>query len=163
MSGRRPMHTEQLLQEVENTFPFVQKPKGIEISFHKDDCLLCRYLREDLEEYDQPEIPQAGIQEVHTEMSCLSATGWRWVLPSYLRQSLAAAGDIYDNETEFLIYNLGPAPEYQPETLERLSALNPQQIACLIHFLEWCSDHEHWSGYCPEEIHRGLAFLREIA
>jgi hypothetical protein len=157
------MHTEKVLKEVEQAFPFVQKPKGIDISFHRDDCAHCQYLRGDLEEYDQPEIPRAGIRAVHSEMSCLSAAGWRWVLPSYLRQSLANTGDIYDTETEYLIYNLGPDQKYQTETLERLSALNSQQIACLIHFLEWCADHEHWSDYCPEEINRGLEFLRSVA
>lgn len=157
------MQTRQLLQAVENAFPFVPKPAGNELSFHQDDCLQCEFLRNDLVKYEQAELPAEAIRDVHMDMSCLSAAGWRWVLPSYLRQSLTTPGDIFDSETEFLIYNLAPEPRFQTETLERLSALNPQQIACLIIFLEWCADHEHWSDYCPEEIHRGLEFLRRLA
>jgi len=56
MLGEHLMHTEQLLREVENAFPFVPKPTGDGLSFHKDDCLQCKFLRNDLAKYDKPEI-----------------------------------------------------------------------------------------------------------
>lgn len=78
------------------------------------------------------------------------------LLPQVL---LDQRGRSFSMETEFLIYNLGPAPEHQAEARERLSALNQDQINCLLNFLLWCEEHEHWSTYCPEEIRRAIEFI----
>jgi len=160
------MNADSLLIEVENTFPPIDKPKGLDLSFHKDDCPHCEYLRQDLEVFEGRELPPQALREIYSEMSCLSAAGWRWALPSYLKHCLkvplAVALHYNDGETEFLIYNLGPKEEHQAETIERLSLLNQSQIDCLIHFLEWCSVHEHWSNYCAEDIQRALAFMHTV-
>ena len=156
------MKTEELSLKIEEVFPFVEKPKGINISFHKDECPHCIYLRGDLEQYTGKELPPAGILEIHQEMSSLSAEGWRWALPSYLRFCLTEEALHNEMETEFLIYNLSPGKKYQDETLERLTALTSEQIKCLILFLGWCKSHEHWGEYCPDEIDSGLKFLSSI-
>lgn len=156
------MNTEKLREEIENNFPFIDKPEGKSISFHKDDCYHCVYLRRDLEVYDSKEIPPAAIRHIHQEMSCLSSEGWLWVLPSYLRFCLTDEAAYNQFETEFLIYNLSPDIEYQSETIERLEALSIEQIKCLISFLEWCQSHEPWSEYCPEAIEAGIKFLSTL-
>lgn len=156
------MNTDQLKQEIAEVFPLVDKPQGLEISFHKDDCTQCRYLRDDLAEFTGRELSPEGIRCIHHEMSCLSSAGWRWALPSYLRYSITQEAVYHQTETEFLIYNLRPELKYQVETLKRLSALNSMQIKCLIHFLEWCQEHEHWGNYCSEDIPPGIAFLSTI-
>jgi hypothetical protein len=92
----------------------------------------------------------------------LSAKGWRWILPSYLRHCLNVDSTYDDMETEFLIYNLRPDLKYQKDTMSRLSLLNRRQIECLILFLEWCSSHSHWSTYCPDDITQAIAFMRTI-
>ena len=149
-----------LLQEIENVFPFVEKPKGIDLARHKDDCLHCKFALHDIEEYTEAVLPKAGLLKIFNEMSALSPQGWCWVLPSYLRHCIKITV-FYDNmETEFLIYNLGPAEEFHAEAIERFSLLNKEQISCLIHFLEWAETHEYWSTYCPEEIQKGLEFLK---
>jgi hypothetical protein len=153
------MNIEHLKKEIESAFSFVDKPKGLALSFHKDDCHQCGYLREDLAAYKGKELPEEAIREIHQEMSCLSAQGWRWALPSYLRYCLTEQAKYTQMETEFLIYNLAPELKYQLETKQRLSALNKEQVQCLIHFLEWCSEDEYWGQYCPEEISSGIAFL----
>ena len=154
------MNTEALLIEVERVFPHVEKPKGLALSFHKDECAQCQYLRQDLEPYGEPELPPQALRAIYNEMSSLSAEGWRWALPSYLKHCLAVTNTYDDSETEFLIYNLGPALQFQAETLQRLAALNRKQIDCLIHFLEWCSEHEHWGEYCSGNIEQALSFMR---
>jgi len=157
------MNTETLLQEVEKTFVPVKKPSGFAISFHKVGCDECDYLRNYLEVCTDPLLPPEAIRYMHGELSCLSAKGWRWVLPSYLHHCLAADSTTDgDQATEFLIYNLGPDLKYQKETMQRLSLLNLKQIDCLIHFLEWCAQHAYWSTYCPENITNGLAFMRAL-
>ncbi len=156
------MNTEELLREIAITFPPIEKPNNLVISFHKDECFQCEYLRKDLSEFYGTLLPVKAIRTIHQEMSCLSAQGWRWVLPSYLTHCVSVKTVSDDMETEFLIYNLGPSQQFQDETLERLSALNFPQIDCLIHFLEWCSAHEHWAAYCPEDIERALSFMRTV-
>ena len=153
------MTSAELLAEVSKVFPHVEKPKGLELSFHKDACSLCQYLRRDLQAFSGRELPARGLRIIYNEMSCLSAAGWRWALPSYLRRCLAATGTYDDYETEFLIYNLGPKSEHQAETIQRLADLNDEQIACLVHFLGWCAVHPHWSDYCPDSIARAQSFL----
>ena len=156
------MSTEQLLKEIEAAFPFVEKPKGLDLSFHNESCFQCSELRSDLEMYCEKNIPNKVIRIIHQELSCLSADGWRWVLPSYLRYCVTREASYNQTETEFLIYNLAPSLEYQNEAIERLSALNAEQRQCLVHFLEWCKRHDHWGQYCPNEISKGIEFLSTI-
>ncbi len=157
------MKAETLMQEIEAAFPYVDKPKGLALSFHKDDCWHCRELREDLEPYSGKEVPAEVIRYMHQDMSCLSAQGWLWALPSYLRVCIAQEGDYDAMETEFLIYNFAPKEEHQEETRQRFSAFNRAQVQCLVHFLEWCGEKEHWSQYCPEDISTGIAFLSTLS
>ena len=155
------METQTLLQEIDALLPPVPKPVGTAISFHESECAHCEYLRNYLAQYTAPELPDEAIRYLHQEMSCLSARGWRWVLPSYLRRCLTQ--DLYDPvETEFLIYRLGPSAEHENEMRERLSALSQQQVGCLAHFLEWCRAHPHWSEYCGDDIERARAFIRSV-
>ncbi len=94
-------------------------------------------------------------------MSCLSAAGWRWALPSYLKRCITQ--DLHDPiETEFLIYNLSPGEEHKAESEQRLSKLSLEQLDCLVHFTEWCNEHPHWSEYCPEEIPMAFEFLNSV-
>ena len=153
------MNTENILNEVERTFTFVAKPKGALVSFHQDDCFQCKFLRKDLLAYKGRELPHEAIRCMHQDMSCLSASGWSWALPSYLRYCLTKEPCSANMETEFLIYNLGPTPEHQAEARNRLSALNQEQINCLLNFLHWCEKHEYWSTYCPEEIQEAIEFI----
>ena len=153
------MDTESLLHEIESEFPLVEMPPDIELSFHKIDCAQCEYLRNDLSEYRNKEITGKEIRSIHQEMSCLSAKAWRWILPHYLKFCLTPEAAYNTMETEFLIYNLGPDLKYQKDTLQRLSQLSKNQISCLIHFLDWCSNQYPWKDYCPEDIAKARSFL----
>ena len=149
-----------LLKEIESAFPLVEMPPGIEIPFHKDGCIECDHLREDLEEYRGKEITGEAIRLIHQEMSHLSAKAWRWILPHYLKFCLTPEAEYNRMEAEFLIYSLGPNLKFQAETLQRLLILNRDQMNCLIHFLEWCLNHQYWKEYCPDDINRAINFLR---
>jgi hypothetical protein len=158
------MNTERLLKEIDEVFPLVEKPVGVELSFHKDDCGHCVYLRRDLEKYTEKALSADVIHIIHDEMSSLSAKGWRWALPSYLKYCITVNVTDYvdDRETEFLIYSLSPSKEFENETIEHLSELNKEQIECLIHFLEWCQNHQYWSDYCAENLANSIIFLKKL-
>ncbi len=154
-----------LNQRIKQNFPYVDKPEDSELCFHeKGTCWKCDDLREELAECNGQKLTGASIRDIHQEMSRLSAKGWRWMLPSLLRYSLTQESLQNQSEVEFLIYELGPAPEYIDETKQRLSCLNDNQIACLIEFLKWCRDSEGspWAGYFNKNINRAIKFLVKI-
>ena len=156
------MKTEYLAQELEKVFPFIEKPKGIDLSFHKDDCFHCRYLRNDLKDFKGNQLSKDGIRELYNDMSCLSASGWAWVFPSYLRLCLNQEASYFANETEFLIYNLGPEKKYKEETMQRLSCFSSQQLKCILHFIGWWQNNEHWAQFCDRELEQANEFISEL-
>jgi len=153
-----------LMSEIEKYFPFVDKPKGKELSFHPYSCWKCNDLREELEPFCEQQLPVEAIRSIHQELSRLSAKGWRWILPSFLRYAVSKEAAQSQMEIEFLIYELGPDKEFQEEVLERLSMMSQNQIDCLILFLQWCQlpEQSQWSTYCPKEIKKALNFLKQI-
>jgi hypothetical protein len=155
------MDTQALLEEISSELPPIPKPHSRAIPFHRDGCGHCELLRDDLEQYTEPTLPPEAIRYLHDEWSCLSSQATRWVLPSYLKHCIVQ--DTYDGlETEFLIYSLRPAPQYEADTRQRLRGLKAGEVTCLLHFLEWCSVHPHWSTYCPEDIALAIQFVRSI-
>ena len=89
----------EILEKIESTFPFVDKPKGLDLSFHKVGCIKCEIIRRHLAEYTQPHLPFEALRYLHSEMDCLSAKGWCWVLPSLLRHCVTAEATFDDVET----------------------------------------------------------------
>jgi hypothetical protein len=152
--------TATLAQEIDEAFPFVDMPPIAELIAR--DCTDCEYLAEELERYKGRDINGDAIRLVHQELSHLSAEGWRWILPHYLRFCLTAEAEYNRMETEFLIYNLGPDLEFQTDTTQRLSLLTTDQISCLIDFLAWCQNQEYWKEYCPDNINKAIGFLRTL-
>ncbi len=156
------MQTQKLKILVEEAFPFVDKPKGLDLSFHKDDCSHCHFLRKALESHVSRELSASGIREIFSEMSCLSSEGWLWVFPAYLRLCLKQNASAQSDETEFLIYNLGPSTEFEEETKQRLSGFNRKQLACLLAFVNWLQENEYWSSYCGKELAVAKTFLSSL-
>jgi hypothetical protein len=153
------MDADTLLQEITMVFPQTEMPSLSELISHGHDCPVCNDLQEDLEQYMGKEITANVIRMIYLDMSHLSAKGWRWILPHYLKFSLTPEAEYSRMETEFLIYKLRPAPEFEEATEQRLSALDDVQFACLIHFLEWCLNQPFWRAYCPNDIKSAISFL----
>src|SRR5690242_2288221 len=127
------MNTEELLTEIHAAFPVVEMPDELELPFHTDGCWQCGYLVRDLEEVRGKTMDGNVISLIYQEMSCLSAKGWSWALPHYLRYCLTAEAEYLQRETESLIYNLDPGEQFELETRKCMSLLNERQIRCLIH------------------------------
>ena len=159
MSISRP-DTQRLAAEIDLAFPIEEMPPGRELPFQTLDHFEAEHLVNDLEHFRGRPVDGAAIRLVHQEMSHLSAKGWRWILPHYLRFCLTAEAEYNRMETEFLIYSLGPDLPFQRDTLQRLSLLTAVQIECLVHFLEWCFADEYWRNYCPNQITKAVDFLR---
>lgn len=152
-----------LFVEIESVFKLIEMPNADELTFHKVHCAECDDLREELLLCRGKSITGETIRLIHQELSLLSAKAWRWILPHYLKYCLTPEAEFNQMETQFLIYNLGADIQFQAELSQRLSLLNKDQILCLIHFLEWCSDQEYWQEFCPDSISRGINFLKHLA
>ena len=69
------MDTVALLEEIDRVFPLVAKPGGDLIMFHQSGCYECEGVRNDLEQYSEPSLPDNAIRYLHNDMTCLSADG----------------------------------------------------------------------------------------
>lgn len=90
-------------------------PEQRNLRFHPDGCAQCQYLSEYLDEHRGHIVDGAMVRYLHQEMPCLSAVGWAWALPHYLRYCLTPEAEYNKMETEFLIYNFGcagPMPDF---------------------------------------------------
>lgn len=145
-----------LLNKIDAAFPVVEMPAKDQLVFEKYKGGECDEIAEDLE---QPLASDEVVKIVCRNLSCLSAKGWVWVLPFYLKYCLSEKAMTNRTETEFLIYNLSPAPEFVSDTNQRLRELNNQQIRVLIYFLEWCLSNEYWKEFYRCEIEGALTYL----
>lgn len=156
------MNVENIKEEILNTFEFIAKPKQGAFVAHRDNCSECQYLREAMDSYNEMELPPQALRYLHTELSCLSAVGFQWVFPSYLRYCVSDVAILYREdhlETEFLIYHLSPELKFQSDLIRKLSILESNQINCLISFIEWCQGCEWWAEYCPDNLSKAHDFL----
>jgi hypothetical protein len=151
-----------LLREIGSVLPTVPKPAGSALSFHPADCMQCEFVHRDLEQYQDQFLPDEALRSLRGELTLLSAEGWRWVLPSYLARCVTQDPECDPMETEFLIYSLGPDPEYKDDAVSRLGHFTIPQLMLLLHFLEWCAEHPHWSEYCPEDIAKAQTFVSQL-
>jgi len=154
--------TTELLKEIEAAFPPREMPVHDSLVFHQADCLHCEYAREDLEDIRGKDVTRDVLRWFHNDLGCLSAETTRWMLPYYLKFGLTPEALNDGIETEFLIYNLSVSVENNHDTLQRLSLLNRAQITCFMHFVEWCSNQDHWRAYFPDDLEKAHAFLKSV-
>ena len=155
------MDTATLLREIEIAFPPVPKPSPDNITFHGKGCFQCQFLREELEGYTEPTLPDEAIEYLVNELTLLSPQATRWVLPSYLRRCITMDPQT-GAETEYLIYTLSPGPEFHEEIREQTKLLCVDQLKVLLHFVEWCAVHPEWSTYCPDNIASARSFVSTL-
>jgi hypothetical protein len=154
------LSTQALLQEIETAFPILEMPSTDSLVIHDASCPDCSDLLIDLESWRGQAITDDEIRLIHQNLSHLSPSTWRWILPHYLRFCLTPIAEYNRMETEFLVYALSPEPEFVEVTWNKLSLLSEKQLACLVWFFEWLANHHFWREYCPENIVSALRFLR---
>ncbi len=161
VNAHKNMTENTMLKEIESAFSLLEMPLPTEVLFSNKN-LEHALLIGDIEEFRNKPITGEFIRLIHREMSHLSPKFWRWILPHYLKYCLTAEAKYNRMETEFLIYSLAPALEFETDTTRRLSLLSRSQIMCLIHFLEWCLIDRYWQDFCPEELRKAIDFLHTI-
>ncbi len=159
MQQMKSLDSLELLERIESTFPIVEMPASEELPFATLNERLAGDLIRDLEEFRGKVVTVALIRGVHQEMTHLSPQAWRWILPHYLRFCMTPEAERSRLEMEFLIYNLRPRAEFQHATLERMSLLTEDQVACVLTFLRWCLNSSFWMEYCPDDISEAIGFL----
>jgi hypothetical protein len=153
-----------LITEINRVFPSVAKPADHDLVVHANDCVQCEWTAKHLSQFTGPILPRDALRGLKSEMSCLTTAGWRWALPSFLRNCLSdeTISPIDDDETEFMIYFLGGVETSQSDATAALRPLSDAQISCIVHVLEWCGANPQWSEYCGGDIERAIRFLRYL-
>ena len=151
-----------VLAIVERAFPYVERPAEAEIPFHMDACSNCEMVIRDLRNYPGEQLPFSAVRWFHSDLSSLSAKATAWILPVYLRFVLTAEDARDPLPTQFLIYNLSPAPEYEVETRTRLSMLNIDQLEALQAMVGYWKRDPHWSDFSGDSLDRAADFLSDL-
>ena len=152
----------EFLQSIEKAFPYQTRPSEGELPFHDDGCYHCEMTVRELVKYPSPELPAPAIRYLCDELGTLSAKAIVWVLPSYVRHVLTAEDERDPRPTEFLIYNLSPAPQYAAETREQLSRLTIEQLRALLAIIERWQGDPRWNDYWKTDLMGASTFLRTL-
>lgn len=152
--------TQTLADEIAAEFPILPMPPAARLVVA--GSIGGQFLIDELEMYRDKQIDGHAIRLVHQELPHLTAEGIQWVLPHYLRFCLTPEAQYNREETEYLVYHLGPSLKFQGDTAGRLSLLSSAQVRCLIDFLQWCGSDDYWREYCPEDLKRVEAFLATV-
>ncbi|WAC43781.1 hypothetical protein OU997_16220 [Pseudomonas sp. SL4(2022)] len=138
------LNKEQLLNLVDEAFPFVGKPSDSELMYFDDSDWRCKFIKAHMQAYTGPSLPKDGVIYLHSELSNLSAKGMQWFLPSLVR-AIIRCTDKYDTLTECLINDL-ESDESRVQNIDvRYGTLSKAQIQCLESTLEYISEqHGHY-------------------
>ena len=118
-------------------------------------------LADEIQEYEARPVTIDLLRLAHQNLRKLSPDAYLWFVPHYLKLCLTDEGKYSSFEAEFFVYSLSPAGESDTSIDIRLSALNADQIRCIVEVLSWMLTDEFWGVHCPEQIHSALEFLEK--
>ncbi|WP_141291854.1 DUF6714 family protein [Ideonella azotifigens] len=136
-------------------------PDPIEGILHDPKCPECSELVNDLQSTPCC-VGGELIRKLYQELSHLSATGWMWILPIYLRYCLSDEAIYNRFETEFLIFNLSPNEIFKGDVRGRLAFITDDQLQVLIDLLIWLHSDEYWEDRWGGRIMAGVDFLTKL-
>ncbi len=58
----RTVEKQEVISEIERTFPFIEKPRREDIPFHSDHCSHCEFTLLELDKYSGKELPEEAIR-----------------------------------------------------------------------------------------------------
>ena len=124
-----------LAMQLRAAFPPVSRPADAELTVHGEDCFYCSALIDEFKDEREGTFSTERARWLVGELSLLSPSGFRWVLPSYLAAIFADDAD--QDLGEFLAYHFcgDPRPDEAAERDARVRMLSEDQIDCLIQIL----------------------------
>ena len=162
------MEIKQLISEIDTFLPPIKRPKEIYNSESRGQDF--EDFKKYLDQYQEDELPSEVIESIYNDLVYLSSSGWRWVMPYYLKQCLKKATQSYNSsseylannsETEFLIYNLYPSEEFEDHKTKWFKDFSEQQLLCFVHFLEWCGQYPHLKSFWSKDIPKGIELINK--
>lgn len=134
---------DEIIAEIHQFFPFVEKPDDDHLMYFSDDDWPCKFIKNHMQIYTTPSLRREGIRYLHDELANLSAQGMRWFLPSLLR-AVMLSEDALDTITTCLIADLGETENRMQSIQARYGWLDENQRNCLESILEYLSEkHSH--------------------
>jgi hypothetical protein len=131
MKSSRPSFASQIRE----AFPPVSRPSDSELTVHGDACYSCSTVIQDFKDEREATFSPEQARYLLGELSLLSPSGFRWVLPAYLAAIFAKRANL--DLGEFLAYHFcGACTEDEEAAREaRVHMLSAVQIDCLIRVL----------------------------
>jgi hypothetical protein len=150
-----------VITAIEESFPFGARPPDENLMEHPTGCLLCDCEREWILERSEPhpaELSEDAARGASLELTCFSAAGVQWLMPSLLRCALQdSSGD--NLVAERLIYRF--AAGLDSDFLQNLNLLTSDQIGVIIQVLVFSAATD-FNEFYQNQLLRAIAFLRSI-
>ena len=150
-----------VLRAIEEAFPVVARRPDEELMEHKTGCTLCDCERQWILERSQPyptELSDDAVRGISLELSCYSAAGLQWVMPSLARAALKNSGGD-DLVAERWVISLANS-QSGSENRRRLRWLTRQQIAALVALFNFKFDQTDRSY--RTDIAKAISLLRTL-
>jgi len=142
--------------------PYVDRP--VDITVHGENCHFCSLVLEGLEGELGPAITNKGVRWLQGDLGCLTVSGFRWALPSYLNAVISGDEDL--ELGEYLVYYFTVEGVSEEEIKHRencINILNSKQIMCVISVLKYVSfeqEESFGSNALSKDIERAIDMLR---
>jgi hypothetical protein len=152
-----------VITAIEESFPFVARPPNEQLMEHPTGCILCDCEREWIMARSEPhpaELSEDAARGASLELSCYSASGAKWLMPSLLRCALSESNSSDPLVAERLLYSFAyrSALNFQ----ERLTLMSSDQIAVIIKLFVFQRDRTVLRKRFRFELLKAIAFLRSL-
>lgn len=144
---------------IRDTFPPVSRPPDTELTVHGDECFYCSALIEAFKHEKGELFSAERARWLLGELSLLSPSGFRWILPSYLTAIFADEANL--DLGEFLAYHFcrTRSRDEEAEREARMAVLSSTQLDCLIHLLLLIRSKLGSAHH--ESVDEAISFLRD--
>ena len=143
---------EEVLERIENAFPFVERPSEDDLYVYDESDGMRKIINSGISKFHDPELPYEGVMVLYDEFSTISQKAVIWLLPSMLR-IIIKDRDLSENihwslPSYFEHLNLN-----SPNSAYNFSWLSQQQVSALNCLFEYMSEkYDISTAYAQEKL-----------
>jgi len=150
---------ENLLEQVEEHFPFVKRPPANELPASRVDYQTKKIIGMSVSRYVDSELPFDGVMMLHNKFSIISEKTVEWIFPSLLRMILKGT-DTSNTFYWYLSYYFENIDLSGVDSAYRFSWLSSDQAIVLQNVFEYISKEYQIPTH---EAQKALRTLRQVA
>ena len=143
---------EEVLERIENAFPFVERPSEDDLYVYDESDGMRKIISSGISKFREPELPYEGVMVLYDEFSTISQKAVIWLLPSMLR-IIIKERDLSENLHWFLPSYFEHLDLNSPDSAYNFSWLSRQQLSALNCLFEYISEkYDESTGYAQEKL-----------